>query len=53
MNEFISLCGCNPPGCPSFKIEGDTIIIKDDFGGSVKMPLEEYAELHKLILEEI
>ena len=40
MNE-IKLCPCNSSGCPEIKLEGDTVIITDDFGGEVKMTLEE------------
>jgi hypothetical protein len=49
----LSFCGCNPPGCPTLTVDTNTntIMVTDDFNGSVKMSIVEFETLMAKYIE--
>ena len=48
---WISCCRGRSSACPEIHIENDTIEIKDDFGSTVKMTIDQFRDLEDTISE--
>ena len=46
ISRLVTLCG-TAGCCPTVTFNSDFVIIKDDFGGSVKLTKKQYKELQK------